>query len=178
MIEHVVIGPSVRSAIAAHVRAAHKIETGGILIARQAGEGVLEVTVATGPGPRAVRRRHFFLRDEVFLQLVLDREVARSDGAVEYVGEWHVHPALDAPPSFVDRRSLWRIACRPNYPTSRPVLLIVESANGERRLRAYEFAVDPKKSCRELPVVRELPAAYSVPAFGTSRLPSSRSQAW
>jgi integrative and conjugative element protein (TIGR02256 family) len=156
LIDRLLIRPSVRSAIAAHVRAAPKTETGGILIGRDAGEGVLEVTVATGPGPRAVRRQHFFLRDKVFLQRVLDREVARSDGAVEYIGEWHVHPALDAPPSFVDRRSLWRIARRPNYPTSRPVLLIVESANGERRLRAYEFAVKPKKSCRELRVIREL----------------------
>jgi hypothetical protein len=70
-------------------------------------------------------------------------------------GEWH--PALDAPPSFVDRRSLRRIARRRNYPTDRPVLLIVEKAPGEQRLRAYEFVVKPKKSCRELPVVRELP---------------------
>lgn len=157
MPERVLIGPSVRSAIAAHVRAAPKTETGGILIGRDVVQGILEVTVATGPGPRAVRRRHFFLRDKAFLQRVLDREVARSDGAVEYVGEWHVHPALNAPPSFVDRRSLWRIARRRNYPTNRPVLLIVESAAGERRLRAYEFVVKPKKSCRELPVVHEVP---------------------
>lgn len=157
MAERVLIGPPVRSAIAAHVRAIPKTETGGILIGRDIGQGTVEVTVATGPGPRAVRRRRFFLRDKAFLQRVLDREVARSDGAVEYVGEWHVHPALNAPPSFVDRRSLWRIARRRNYPTSRPVLLIVESAARERRLRAYEFVVKPKKSWRELPVVRELP---------------------
>lgn len=156
MPERVLIGPSVRSAIAAHVRAAPKTETGGILIGRQLGDGTLEVTVVSGPGPRAVRRRHYFLRDKAFLQGVLDREVARNDGAVEYIGEWHVHPALDAPPSFVDRRSLWRIARRRNYPTNRPVLLIVESAGGERRLRAYEFVVKPKKSFREVPVLREL----------------------
>lgn len=157
MAERVLVGPSVRSAIAAHVRAASKTETGGILIGRNVGHGTLEVTVATSPGPRAVRRRHFFLRDKDFLQRVLDREVALSDGAVEYIGEWHVHPALNAPPSFVDRRSLWHIARRRNYPTSHPVLLIVENAGGERRLRAYEFVAKPKKSCRELPVVRELP---------------------
>ncbi len=155
MTERVLIGPSARSVIAAHVRAASKTETGGILIGRDAGVGVLEVTVATGPGPRAVRCRNFFLRDKVFLQRVLDREVARSNGAVEYIGEWHVHPALDAPPSFVDRRSLWRIARRSNYPTNRPVLLIVESLSGERRLRAYEFVVTPRKSYRELPVIDE-----------------------
>lgn len=155
MAEGVVIGPSVRSAITAHVRAAPRTETGGILVGRNLGDA-LEITFASGPGPKAVRRKHFFLRDKAFLQGVLDREVARSDGAVEYVGEWHVHPALDAPPSFVDRRSLRRIARRPNYPTDRPVLVIVEKARGEQRLRAYEFVVKPKKSFREVPVVREL----------------------
>jgi integrative and conjugative element protein (TIGR02256 family) len=151
--ERVVIGLSVRSTITAHVRAAPKTETGGILIGRELGDA-LEITFASGPGPRAVRRKHYFLRDKVFLQRVLDREVARSNGAVEYVGEWHVHPALDAPPSFIDRRSLRRIARRRNYPTDRPVLLIVEKARGEQRLRAYEFVVKPKKRYRELPVVR------------------------
>lgn len=157
MAERVLIGASVRSAIAAHVRAAPKTETGGILVGRDAGAGTLDITLASGPGPRAVRRKHYFLRDTAFLQGVLDREVARADGAVEYVGEWHVHPALDAPPSVVDRCSLWRIARRPNYPTNRPVLLIVESAKGERRLRTYEFVVKPEKRCRELPVVWDVP---------------------
>ena len=155
MAERVVIGPSVRSAITAHVRAAPRTETGGILVGRNLGDA-LEITFASGPGPKAVRRKHFFLRDKAFLQGVLDREVARSDGAVEYVGEWHVHPALDAPPRFVDRRSLRRIARRPTYPTDSPVLVIVETARGEQRLRAYEFVVKPKKNCRELPVVRQL----------------------
>jgi integrative and conjugative element protein (TIGR02256 family) len=156
MAKRVLIGASVRAAIAAHVRAAPKTETGGILIGHPASDGTLDITFASGPGPRAVRRRHYFLRDTAFLQGVLDREVARAHGAVEYVGEWHVHPALDAPPSFVDRRSLWRIARRPNYPTNRPVLLIVESAKGERRLRTYEFVVKPKKAYRELPVVGDV----------------------
>lgn len=153
--ERVVIGPSVRATITAHVRAAPKTETGGILIGRKVGDAV-DVTVASGPGPRAVRRRHFFLRDKTFLQGVLDREVVRTDGVVEYVGEWHVHPALDAPPSFVDRRSLWRIARRRNYPTNRPLLLIVEKTRGKQRLRAYEFVAKPKKSYRELPIVPNL----------------------
>lgn len=158
MPERVLIGPSVRAAIAAHVRAAPRTETGGILIGRPFDDETLEVTVATPPGPRAKREPLRFLRDKRYLQEVLDREVSRSDGAVEFVGEWHVHPALDAPPSFIDRRSLWRIARRPNYPTDAPVLLIVESAVGRRRLRAYEFVVTPKRYCREIAVLKIPPS--------------------
>jgi integrative and conjugative element protein (TIGR02256 family) len=152
--ERVVIGPSVRATIAAHVRAAPHTETGGILIGRSVGDETLEVTIATAPGPDAKRHRFRFLRDKRYLQGVLDREVGQSDGTVEYIGEWHVHPALDAPPSYIDRRSLWRIARRPNYPTESPVLLIVESVDGQRRLRAYEFVVRPHRSYREIPVLR------------------------
>jgi integrative and conjugative element protein (TIGR02256 family) len=155
MADRVLIGPSVRSTIAAHVRAAPRTETGGILIGRDFGNGMLEVTVATPPGPRAVRWRHYFRRDTAFLQQVLDREVARTDGRVDYVGEWHVHRAIDAPPSWIDRRSLRRIARRSNYPTKAPLLLIVETGSGQRQLRADEFVVSPKRSYRELPVVRE-----------------------
>ena len=156
MAERVLLTPSVRSAITAHVRAAPKTETGGILIGRDGADDTLEITLATGPGPKAVRRKHFFLREKAFIQRALDREVARCKGAVEYVGEWHVHPAHDSPPSFVDRRSLWRIARRRNYPTDRPVLLIVEKTGDKQRFRTYEFVVKPKKSFREVPVVREL----------------------
>lgn len=157
MYERVVISPGVRAAIAAHVRAASSTETGGILIGRDLGQGVLKVTVASPPGPRAIRRRYFFLRDKDFLQRFLDREVQRADGVVDYVGEWHVHPALNAPPSWVDRRSLWRIARRKNYPTASPVLLIVESTPAERQLRVYGFEVKPEKVCRELVLLRDRP---------------------
>jgi hypothetical protein len=68
MAERVLIGASVRSAITAHVRAAPKTETGGILIGRDAGAGTLDITFASGPGPRAVRRMHYFSRDTAFLQ--------------------------------------------------------------------------------------------------------------
>ena len=106
MAERVLLTPSVRSAITAHVRAAPKTETGGILIGRDGADDTLEITLATGPGPKAVRRKHFFLRDKAFLQRVLDREVARCKGAVEYVGEWRGPPlalAHRAPSKLSDR---------------------------------------------------------------------------
>jgi len=152
MFERVIIDPAVRAAVAGHTRSSPGKETGGILIGRAASPTTLSVTRASPPGPRARHRRLSFSRDTRFLQRYLDDIHARSHGEVDYVGEWHVHPALDAPPSLVDRRSLWRIARRANYATTNPVLMIVEDAPPERRIRIYGFAVEPKRIWAELDV--------------------------
>jgi integrative and conjugative element protein (TIGR02256 family) len=164
--DQLILPPSVRAATA-HVRAGPGTETGGVLLGRRRACGTLEITFASGPGRRAVRRKHYFLRDREFLQQAVDREVASADGAVDYVGEWHVHRASDAPPSFTDRRSLWRIARQQNYPTESPVLIIVESANDELRFRAYEFVVSPKRTSRELAIVGRHAYERSAPVIPT-----------
>jgi integrative and conjugative element protein (TIGR02256 family) len=115
----------------------------------------LRVTEVSPPGPRAVKLPFYFSRDTRFLQRWLQRRYGLSGGRDDYVGEWHVHHALDAPPSCVDRRSLWRIARRSNYPTDTPILLIVEHIPEQRRTRAYGFAVKPAKMCQELAVDTE-----------------------
>lgn len=145
VIDRVVLGPAVRASIAGHIAAVPDRETGGILLGRSNRRGVVTVTKVSPPGPRAVHKRYFFLRDTRFLQRWLDNEYERSDAAEDYVGEWHVHPKLDAPPSCVDRRAHWRIARRSNYKTDEPVLLIVENAPAARRFRVYGFEVRPKR---------------------------------
>jgi integrative and conjugative element protein (TIGR02256 family) len=126
------------------------LETGGILIGHEIDAATVKITRVSPPGPGAVHRRYFFNRDTPFLQRYLDDVHDRSSGREDYVGEWHVHPSLEAPPSYVDRRALFRIARRSNYAPSNPVLLIVEEAPGERRLRLYGFAVTPRRSWCEL----------------------------
>jgi integrative and conjugative element protein (TIGR02256 family) len=153
--EQVIIDPAVRAAVAGHTRSSPGKETGGILLGRGVDATTLKVTRASPPGPRALHRRFAFARDTRFLQRYLDDIHDRTAGDEDYVGEWHVHPALDAPPSHVDRRSLWRIARRGNYATDNPVLMIVEEVPPERRLRVYGFAVRPQKSWGELVVTKE-----------------------
>ncbi len=153
--ERVIIDPAVRAAVAGHVRASPGKETGGVLLGRGVDTTTLKLTRASPPGPRALHQRFAFSRDTRFLQHYLDNIHDRTAGNEDYVGEWHVHLALNAPPSHVDRRSLWRIARRSNYATDNPVLMIVEEAPPERRLRVYGFAVKPKKRWSELALVEE-----------------------
>lgn len=147
MFERVSIVPGARAALLAHVRAEPARETGGILIGYPAGT-TLCVTGVSPPGPRAIKRRYYFSRDTKFLQGWLERRYATAQH--DYVGEWHVHHALDAPPSCVDRRSLWQIARKDNYPTDNPLLIVVEATPLERRIRCYGFSARPKKCYGEL----------------------------
>jgi integrative and conjugative element protein (TIGR02256 family) len=155
--EQVLIPAAVRAALAGHAASIKGCETGGILLGYPLDDTTLRVSRASPPGPRARHSRFSFSRDTRFLQRYLDTIHDRSEGREDYVGEWHVHPALDAPPSRTDRRSLWRIARRKNYTIDNPVLLIVEQMSAQRRYRAYGFVVKPKRIQQELKVV--LPAA-------------------
>jgi integrative and conjugative element protein (TIGR02256 family) len=153
MYERAVVGASVRATLAGHAASIPACETGGILLGSPASATTLQITRASPPGPRARHSPFSFSRDTRFLQRFLDDFHDRTEGKEDYVGEWHVHPALDAPPSRTDRRSLWRIARRRNYTTENPVLVIVEQTPRERRIRVYGFLVRPKKSMYELTVV-------------------------
>lgn len=143
MYENVTIDKRALSALNAHVDAEPGRETGGILVGYMCADGALHVTAVSPPGPRAIKLPTRFRRDTRFLQRWLERRCAETDGREDYVGEWHVHHALDAPPSCVDRRALWRIARKSNYPTDSPLLLIVEDVTGQRRVRGYAFSAKP-----------------------------------
>jgi integrative and conjugative element protein (TIGR02256 family) len=151
VIERVIFPAALRASVDGHIAARPDRETGGILVGTRAGD-VVTIARVSPPGPRAVHRRFWFSRDTGFLQRWLDEEYDRTDGVVDYVGEWHVHPQLDTPPSCIDRRSLWKIARKSNYATDHPILLIVENEPPERRFRVYGFEVKPRKQWAELPV--------------------------
>jgi len=150
--ERVLIAPRVRAALAGHANSIPGCETGGILLGHRVSETTLQITRASPPGPRAKHRPFSFSRDTRFLQRYLDQLHDQTAGEEDYIGEWHVHPALDAPPSRTDRRSLWSIARRKNYATDNPILIIVEQTSAQRRYRAYGFVVEPKRTHNELRV--------------------------
>jgi integrative and conjugative element protein (TIGR02256 family) len=131
-------------------------ETGGILIGHRLDDTTIQITRASPPGPRAKHGPFTFSRDTEFLQRYLDDLHHRSTGKEDYVGEWHVHRALDAPPSRTDRRSMRRIARRSNYAIDSPVLVIVEYTPRERRVHAYGFKVRPKRTQRELEILQSI----------------------
>ena len=120
----------VRDFIQRESAASGDVETGGVLVGKRTrGVGVV-VTVACGPGPKAVRSRDEFRRDVAYCQRFLEAAAKERGDDGLYVGEWHYHPHGPAHPSNQDLRSLSEIAEQPEYLTERPILLIVGRDGG------------------------------------------------
>ena len=84
----------------------HKVgrnyETGGIIIGRDALEQY-DATVLGAPGPNAIHRSDYFLRDLSFAQdLALQ---CWNSNKSEWIGEWHTHPHSGLAPSEADIRT-------------------------------------------------------------------------
>lgn len=77
-------------------RSADGRETGGALFGFDAGiYGPTLITHASGPGPKAVRKRDFFSRDLDYTKTAAG--AAYADCCSRWIGEWHTHP--DGPPT-------------------------------------------------------------------------------
>lgn len=102
-------------------------ETGGLLIGFETEEGVL-ITEAGKPGPEAVRRRDFFLRDLEFAERLL-RDAFLRTGAV-WVGDWHTHTVSCDRPSITDAESYIRLLNDDELAFDEFLTVIVTSRSG------------------------------------------------
>ncbi len=112
-------------------------ETGGMLVGHiREAEGSVEYEVmhATPPGHDSRLASHRFTRGSDFAKRRLDY-LANKFG-VRYLGEWHKHPAPDAPrASNTDRATMRAIARKPAYDIRLPVLAIANEDG--RKLTIY-----------------------------------------
>lgn len=83
-------------------------ETGGILLGRgPEPDGTVHVEQAGDPGPNAMRRPNFFLRDLEYARDLADDAWDRSEAV--WVGEWHTHLKPSGHPSEADLATYYRL---------------------------------------------------------------------
>lgn len=98
------IGPSVQKLLVDFRQLGSRTrEAGGILLGYRRGPH-LEVAEASAPMARDVRRHHGFERKDPGHQALSDRHWEASGGTMDYLGDWHTHPARIPSPSSIDRR--------------------------------------------------------------------------
>jgi integrative and conjugative element protein (TIGR02256 family) len=114
------------------------VETGGILMGRFDSAGTIHVTHASGPGPNAVHKPAYFMRDTVYCASVLREHYERF--GVDYVGEWHTHVDGLRVPSPGDLITLANIMHDPDYDfESFAMLLAVKFRRRRSRLELQAF---------------------------------------
>lgn len=113
------------------------LETGGILLGYQAGEGQdLVVTHTVGPGPKAVHKRGRFVPDHRYQSVEIARLYAEQPSseshALAYLGDWHTHPGSLAYLSGQDKATLRRIALTKSARAPQPVMIILGQSSLSR----------------------------------------------
>lgn len=107
--------------------AAHSkdIETGGVLIGYKSEDGEYVILKVTGPGPKAVRSKTVFEKDEEYCQKELESAFKELGDKGLYVGEWHYHAIGNNQPSGLDIKSLTEIATQKEYRIDKPIMIII-----------------------------------------------------
>jgi integrative and conjugative element protein (TIGR02256 family) len=106
------------------------LETGGILLGRGPDDlGVVRVEQAGDPGPDAVRRSDYFLRDLEHANRLADYAWQRHQ--LVWVGEWHTHLEPIPYPSPADLQTYRRLLSEPELQFDSFIAVIVTAASTE-----------------------------------------------
>ena len=140
-LKRAVVADAALSQMRAEMRGVRRIETGGVLVGYIAGDTVY-MTAASGPGPNAKRRMFSVEIDGAHAQRFCDAEFRRSDGSVDYVGDWHCHPAVSTQPSRQDHAAMALMSAFEGAVTRTPVSLIYSRLTS--RFSVYVFGPDGK----------------------------------
>lgn len=134
--ERVYVLDSARQAMATESEDKLGLETGGVLVGFfDSRLRAAVVTHASGPGPRALHRPTRFERDREFCQSFIDAHAGRTEGMLDFVGEWHKHPEADPRPSPVDQKTYRKLARDPNCHLDQVVVLITGTRRVGRPVR-------------------------------------------
>ena len=114
------------------------LETGGILIGYREQLGNVVITLASEPGPKAIKKKTRFIRDTEYCQKIVHESYRECGNKGLYLGEWHYHPYPDNRPSNIDLLSLTAIAEQKEYVLDKPVMIIF-SNKGELSCTVHPF---------------------------------------
>ena len=117
------------------VRTVGKFEIGGPMVGYISRENLV-ITNLDGPGSNGRCSAFSVTIDGEHSKRFCDSEFYHSSGLVDYVGDWHCHPAICIRPSSGDERAMEILAKSPGL-TPNPVSLIYGSILG--RFKIYRW---------------------------------------
>jgi integrative and conjugative element protein (TIGR02256 family) len=115
------------------------LETGGMLIGYVGDNGEPVVNNVIGPGPKARHGKFKFVPDGGYQQEALEKIFLNTEGRETYLGDWHTHPKGGNSPSYIDKRTLAKIAHEPASGTKYPIMAILGGGSPLWKLGVVRF---------------------------------------
>lgn len=78
-----------------------------------------------------------FVRNTQKAQLIINDSWNKSEGAINYLGEWHTHPMMKSKPSITDINTITKIT-KESIGINKYVFLIIIGANNDISIGAIE----------------------------------------
>jgi integrative and conjugative element protein (TIGR02256 family) len=101
----IVVGPAALQALRGYRQRPRAAERGGVLAGYHSDRHWV-ITHVSPPSARSLGGLFWLRRDRRDAQRFINRVFAETNGAVNYLGEWHTHPETKPTPSACDRRML------------------------------------------------------------------------
>lgn len=121
----IIVKPEVLSDLKGYYHSSMKYETGGILLGKfNRNNRIIEI-VEVYELKTNFFSRILYRRNARKAQKIINKRWRETDGVINYVGEWHTHPCMQAIPSDTDIHSLREIATKVGASLPGTLLIIV-----------------------------------------------------
>ncbi|MEH6503328.1 MAG: Mov34/MPN/PAD-1 family protein [Cycloclasticus sp.] len=114
-------------------------ETGGVFMGYQADNNDLVVTDLIDAGKNSTHKHFRFSPDQDYQLKKIADVYKKSGGAITYLGDWHTHPNTTPELSWVDKRTLTKIALTPESKNLHPIMVILGGEPEKWTLNSVQF---------------------------------------
>lgn len=114
-------------------------ETGGVFMGYHADNKDIVITDMVSAGPKATHHRYRFCPDQDYQLEQISEIYMQSNRNITYLGDWHTHPSSTSNLSFIDKRTLTRIATTPEAQALNPIMGILGSHPEKWTLKVVQF---------------------------------------
>lgn len=113
------------------------VETGGMLLGYKDIYNDIVITNLISPGPNAIHKMWSFIPDGEYQQSELDKIYTSSNRITTYLGDWHSHPYSPSYMSWLDRKTIRKIAKTKDAREPNPIFIIVGTIPTEAKCWRY-----------------------------------------
>lgn len=124
----------------------YNYENGGILLGKfEFDKNLYKITCISGTNHRDKKGKCFFIRNKDASQIIINKYWTKSEGEINYLGEWHTHNEIKIKPSIIDLQLLKQIIHNKNKEFDYVFLIILGINN-----KLYVATINDKNEIKEL----------------------------